>query len=262
VLALRVIACGALAACVADAHPTTGEEPRAGVAVLISADAEWTAVRARYSKLAVTASPFGEWLVRYDSGAAAAVVYFHGGWGKIAAAGSTQYVIDHFKPRLIVNLGTCGGFGNGVRVGDIVLVDQAIVYDIVERMGDADEAIRAYTSKLDVDRWPAALRARVRVGHLVSGDRDLAPDDLAALRDRYHAVAGDWESGAIAWVAARNHVPVLVLRGVSDVVSAGGDATYGAPDEWKRRARDTMNAVMSLLDEALPALSPVPDEEI
>jgi adenosylhomocysteine nucleosidase len=29
----------------------------------------------------------------------------------------------------------------------------------------------------------------------------------------------DWESGAIAWVAKRNGRPVLVMRGVSDLVS-------------------------------------------
>ena len=26
----------------------------------------------------------------------------------------------------------------------------------------------------------------------------------------------DWESGAIAWVASRNRIPVLILRGVTD----------------------------------------------
>ena len=39
------------------------------------------------------------------------------------------------------------------------------------------------------------------------------------LRDELGAVACDWESGAIAWVAARNHLPCLILRGVSDLVA-------------------------------------------
>jgi adenosylhomocysteine nucleosidase len=95
----------------------------------------------------------------------------------------------------------------------------------------------------------------VRVGHLASGDRDLDPADLARLRDRFHAIAGDWESGAIAWVAARNHVPVLVLRGVSDVVDAhAGDTTYGAPGEFEARAKTTMDVLIALLFEALPQL--------
>jgi adenosylhomocysteine nucleosidase len=258
VLALRLSAvalAAALGACGATAHPAPVPE-RASLVVIVSADAEWAAVRARYHDVAVQASPYGEWLERPTG--SGMVHYFHGGWGKIAAAGSTQYVIDRFHPELIVNLGTCGGFGEGVAVGDVVLVDQTIVYDIVEQMGDADLAIRDYTTRIDVSRWPAALRARVRVGHLASGDRDLMPADLARLRERHHAIAGDWESGAIAWVAARNHTPVLILRGVSDLITDGGaDPTYGAPDEWQRRARDTMNALMSLLDDALPDLLPI-----
>jgi len=253
---MRASAIAALVAagCGAAAHPGSPPE-RGGVAVIVSADAEWKAVRARLTDARVQPSPYGEWFVRTDPTSGVPVLFFHGGWGKIAAAGSAQYVIDRFAPALIVNLGTCGGFGDGVTAGEIVLVDQVIVYDIVERMGDPDEAIHDYTTKIDLSRWPAMLRARVRVGHLASGDRDLDPADLARLRDHFHAIAGDWESGSIAWVATRNHVPVLVLRGVTDVIDArGADATYGDPDEFGRRAGDSMNALLALLADALPYL--------
>jgi hypothetical protein len=30
------------------------------------------------------------------------VLFFYGGWGKVAAAGSTQYVIDHFHPSVLI----------------------------------------------------------------------------------------------------------------------------------------------------------------
>ncbi|HTJ44015.1 MAG TPA: 5'-methylthioadenosine/S-adenosylhomocysteine nucleosidase [Kofleriaceae bacterium] len=237
-----------LAACASSA--TQAWHPH--VAAIVSANAEWTAVRAHFPDAAVHTSPYGEWFEQRAQG----VIFFHGGWGKIAAAGSAEYVIEHFAPDLLVNLGTCGGFGAGVKPGEIILVDQVIVYDIVERMGDPDEAIRDYTTKLDVAKWPARLRGRVRVGHLASGDRDLDPADLDRLRDHFHAIAGDWESGAIAWVAARNHVPVLVLRGVSDVVDARqGDATYGAPGEFEARAKTTMDALLALFVDALTELS-------
>ncbi len=42
------------------------------------------------------------------------MVFFHGGWGKIDAAGSAQYVIDTFRPGLIVNIGNAGGFHGGL----------------------------------------------------------------------------------------------------------------------------------------------------
>jgi hypothetical protein len=38
-------------------------------------------------------------------------------------------------------------------------------------------------------------------------------EEIPHLKDRHHAAAGDWESGAIAFVAARNGVRRLILRG-------------------------------------------------
>jgi adenosylhomocysteine nucleosidase len=226
--------------------------PRNLVTVVVSANAEWKAVR---TELAETPqpSPYGEWLVHRLAGQD--VLFFHGGYGKVAAAGSTQYVIDRFRPRLLVNLGTCGGFAGGVRVGDVLLVGETIIYDIVEQMGDADEAIADYSTRLEPGLWPAALRARVRVERMVSGDRDLIPAELPRLEARFHAVAGDWESGAIAWVAHRNRTPLVILRGVTDLVGAGGDITYGNPGAFEVAARSVMHTLLALLAEALPQLT-------
>jgi len=82
-------------------------------------------------------------------------VFLHGGWGKIAAAASAQYAIDRWHPALLVNLGTCGGFAGRVEVGDVVLVERTVVYDIIERMGDPREAIADYATTLDLS-WVGA----------------------------------------------------------------------------------------------------------
>jgi nucleoside phosphorylase len=50
----------------------------------------------------------------------------------------------------------------------------------------------------------------------VSADRDLIIGEVERLKTEYGAIAGDWESGAIAWVAARNRTRCLILRAVSD----------------------------------------------
>jgi nucleoside phosphorylase len=105
---------------------------------------------------------------------------------------------------VLINLGTAGGFASDVKVGDIVLVTKTTIYDIYdtyEAMGDAAETIADYASTLDTSRWPARLASRVHVGPIVSGDRDLIPGEVAKLHDTYQASVGDWESGAIAFVA-------------------------------------------------------------
>ena len=61
----------------------------------------------------------------------------------------------------------------------------------------------------------------------MSADRDLRPADITRLREKYHAIAGDWETGAIAYTCARNKQKLLILRGVSDLVSPAGAEAYG-----------------------------------
>jgi adenosylhomocysteine nucleosidase len=183
-------------------------------AVLVSADAEWRVVRPLFASATVAASPYGEYLFA-DVGRER-VLFFHGGWGKVAAAGSTQYVIDRFHPARMINLGTCGGVEGRIRRFEVAIVEKAVIYDIAEAMGDSKEAIADYSTTLPL---PARLPVAAVKVTMYSGDRDLTAADLRALEPMYRPVVADWESGTIAWVAHRNSTPLLILRGVSDLVS-------------------------------------------
>ena len=81
---------------------------RISVVVMISATVEWRVLRTFYPDAQTLPSPFGEWFViDLEMGERVEpVLFFHGGWGKIAAAASAQYVIDHWSPTLLINLGT------------------------------------------------------------------------------------------------------------------------------------------------------------
>jgi adenosylhomocysteine nucleosidase len=222
------------------------------VVVVVSARAEWEALAPRLVGAKLEAGPHGAWLLHRLAGEEAA--FLHGGYGKVSAAASVQWAIDRWHPSLLVNLGTAGGFGAGVKVGDVILASRTVIYDVVERMGDPAEAIADQSTALDVSGWPDRLRRRVRVATLASADQDLDPGAVAGLEQRYGAVAGDWESGAIALVATRNRTPVVILRVVSDLVGPGGDATYGDAAAWREATRGLMGGLLDLLGEALPDL--------
>ena len=220
---------------------------------MISANAEWKVIVAQSPGAAVAHTPYGDYLERALGGER--VIFFHGGYGKVNAAGSTQYAIDRWHPQLVLNIGTCGAFGNDLHVGDVVLANATTIYDIYEAMGDADEAIADFKTQLDTSRWPARLASRVRVEPIVSADRDLIPGEVAGLRAKYHASAGDWETGAIAYVAAKNHTRVAILRGVTDVL----DETHASPTTgdlgaWERVLPAIMGNLVALAADALPAL--------
>ena len=90
------------------------------------------------------------------------VVFFHGGWGKIAAAASTDYAISRWQPEVLINLGTCGGIEGRAQRGEKLLATRTITYDIHEAIGDSAEAIRAYTTDVDLVGWMARFRSELR----------------------------------------------------------------------------------------------------
>lgn len=133
--------------------------------------------------------------------------------------------------------------------GDLLLADKTVVYDIVEQMGDPDEAIAAYSTDIDAS-WAKSLKD-VRHGILLSGDRDIVSGDIQKLRSKYGATAADWESGAIAWTAKKNGVPLFVLRGVSDVVSETESLAYGDLDHFEEGAKQVMKRLIDILPGSL-----------
>ena len=221
------------------------------VVIVISCRAEWLATLANFPNADIQVSPLGHWfaadiIVRETS---VPVVFFNGGWGKISASASTQYIAGRWRPALIVNLGTCGGFRGEVDCGDILLVDRTIAYDIVERLTDFDSAIAAYTTELDLSWLGNELPQSVRRTTMVSADRDLDPIQIPWLKSKFGAVAADWESASIAWVAARNCIRCLILRGVSDLVGEdGGEAYHGNIDVYLKGT----SAIMTVLLKSLP----------
>jgi adenosylhomocysteine nucleosidase len=202
-------------------QPMIGEPPRSAVVVIVSANIEWRAVRRILSEFDVQSSPFGERFVAKIGEKARRVLFFHGGWGKIAAAASAQYVIDHCAPSLVVNLGTCGGFQGAVERGTVILdlgwIRRPFPHDVVRSL-------------------------------MVSGDRDLAVEEVPRLSREFGAIVGDWESGSIAWVARRNNVRALILRGVSDLVgSSGGEAYDGNTHVFEQNVERIMERLIDQL---------------
>jgi adenosylhomocysteine nucleosidase len=214
--------------------------------VLVSADAEWQAVKSLFDASKILRSPLGEHIEIKAEGYSATA--FHGGWGRVSAAATTQYVIDRWQPELLVNLGTCGGFEGRIRRGDILLVERTVIYDILEQMTDAESAIQHYSTELDLGWLGQHLPTPVVRGLLVSGDRDIVSGEINTLVAKYGAVAADWESGAIAWVAKRNRARLLILRGVSDLVGLAGGEAYGDYELFVVRTRE----IMTRLFQALP----------
>lgn len=221
--------------------------------VLISAGAEWRALLPHYTDVKIEHTPYGECFHTCINNRK--VQFLHGGWGKVAAAGSTQYAIDRWRPYRVINLGTCGGFSGKVAHGSVILAQKTIIYDIIEKMTDFNQAIERYSVIFDLSWLSEPPPQPVILGTLVSADRDILPEDIPMLIDRYGAVVADWESGAIAWVAQKNGLPSLILREVSDLVDADSGEAYGKYPFFETQCQSIMANFARYLPEWLVAFS-------
>lgn len=233
------------------------ENPRSvNYVVLVSADVEWQAAVRKFNPLQLYSSPYGEWFDReYLINKKYEIVrFFQGGWGKIRAAGSTQYVIDHYHPRCIINVGTCGGMAGRIEKGTTILVTETIVYDIIELMGDFDAHINNYKTQLDLTFLKEPYPMKVLLTKILSADRDILKEDIPWLVEKFQAVAADWESGAIAFVASRNKIPLIILRGVTDLVGEWGGEAYGDVGLFRQNAQRVMEELLEKLPDWLECL--------
>jgi len=209
------------------------------IVLLVSSDYEWRSWVDLHPGCAVVSTPFGgcfEHAVgRFQ------VLSLQGGWGKVSAAASTQWAIDHYRPDLILNLGTCGGLEGRVERQTILLVERTVQYDIQEQMTDPEAANQFYSCDLDLT-WlgDRPLPEGTIRASMFSADRDVLPSDVRHLIDHLGARAADWESGAIAWVSRSNQKPLIILRGVSDLVGPYGGESYGKVEVFKKNTRKIM----------------------
>ncbi|MFN2121225.1 MAG: hypothetical protein ACK2T0_12615 [Anaerolineales bacterium] len=223
-------------------------------AVIVSADGEWKAVKGLLRPNSDRRE--GPWETFTTELEGRALQFVHGGWGKVSAAASAQFVIDHMRPDLLVNIGTCGGLKGRIEQGTIVLVERTLIYDILEQMTDSEAALEHYSTVLDLTWLPNSLPMPVKRGLLASADRDIVPADTDVLAAVHGAVAADWESGAIAWVAGRNRQRLLILRGVTDLVSPEGGEAYGNYELFLARTREIMQRLVESLPKWLDAIQP------
>ncbi|TDN59676.1 5'-methylthioadenosine/S-adenosylhomocysteine nucleosidase [Scandinavium goeteborgense] len=156
------------------------------------------------------------------------VALLKSGIGKVAAAMGAALLIERCKPDVIINTGSAGGLAPTLKVGDIVVSDEA-------RYHDADVTAFGYEYG-QLPGCPAGFAADAKLieaaessikqlnlnavrGLIVSGDAFINGSvGLAKIRHNFpQAVAVEMEATAIAHVCHNFSVPFVVVRAISDV---------------------------------------------
>lgn len=182
------------------------------------------------------------------------------GIGKVNAAAITQELISKYQVDTILFSGVAGGISNSINIGDIVFAaatfqhdygyvgssfvlhavgtipeigvgtgDEPIYFDLTQHW-DAEvlSTIKQHITGLSESLVPVkvnGVKATPRIimnGIVATGDQFIANESNKETLRAYRADVVEMEGAAVAQVALRNRVPIMIIRSVSD--KTGGQA--------------------------------------
>ncbi|EMY68374.1 5'-methylthioadenosine/S-adenosylhomocysteine nucleosidase family protein [Leptospira vanthielii] len=119
------------------------------------------------------------------------------------------------------------------------------VYDIIEKIDNAQSAIDNYKTEIQIDpsiKFPKDIV----LSNIISADQDLDPSKINKLSKSYNASAADWESASIARICHKNNIQVIILRGISDIVTSNGSIVYKNQKLFEKNSNIIMKKTLEI----------------
>lgn len=139
------------------------------------------------------------------------------GIGKVSSALTTQLLIDTYHPSYVFNFGTCGGTNNSVEVLKYYLVDQCCQYDF--DLTKLDDVSLGYIQEYDrvfFDTYTNGIDF-LEKSKIATADKFTSQiNDINAINNIGCSLC-DMEAGAIAQVCTSNNIPLVVVKGITDI---------------------------------------------
>ncbi len=175
------------------------------------------------------------------------VVVVQCGIGKINAALCTQILVDDFGVEAVLNTGIAGSLNNDIEVGDMVVSSDAVHHDFdltpvgypkgkvpgfEEIAFKADENLAAVAREVIKEMDECS----VFYGRVCSGDQFIdSIQKKTELAEEFGGLCCEMEGASIAHAAAKNHIPFVIVRAISDKADGTADVVYSA---FEQKAAD------------------------
>ncbi len=165
------------------------------------------------------------------------IVGVQAGVGKVNAALCAQKLIDYFHPDAIINVGVAGSLSSELKIGDIVISEDAVQHDFDTTFFYTNRGLDFGFDSLEFKADPRLVSAAEnaaktlgighKIGRIVSGDLFVSEEaKKQELADTFHGLCCEMEGGAIAQVCVVNRTPFIILRAISDGADEGAAGTY------------------------------------
>lgn len=166
------------------------------------------------------------------------VVLLKSGIGKVNAAMSTTLLLQKFKPDVIINTGSAGGFDADLEVGAIVISDEVRHHDVDVtafgyEMGQVPQLPAAFLSSADLmDHAIQAVEElgehAYAVGLIATGDSFMDDAErVEKVRGHFPGMkAAEMEAAAVAQVCHQFGTPFVVIRALSDIAGKQSNISF------------------------------------
>lgn len=176
------------------------------------------------------------------------------GMGKVNAAAATQLLITAFGAKAIVFSGIAGNMSDKIGIGDVVVSDKVVYHDAeLSMISQCYPNLKEYTA--DARLVEAARTAcsqegtRFIVGKVATGDTFVGDSETKrAIQQKCAPDCVEMEGAAVAHVAAKNDVPFVIVRAMSDNSDeAGAELLVGKAFDIGEYCRTASQIVQRML---------------
>ena len=186
------------------------------------------------------------------------VVLLKSGIGKVNAAMSTTLLLQQFKPDVVINTGSAGGFDAELEVGAIVISDEVRHHDVDVtafgyEMGQVPQLPAAFLSSADLmDHAVKAVEElgehAYAVGLIATGDSFMDDAErVEKVRGHFPLMkAAEMEAAAVAQVCHQFGTPFVVIRALSDI--AGKQSNISFEEFLPVAAKHSTQIVLNVVD--------------
>jgi adenosylhomocysteine nucleosidase len=185
------------------------------------------------------------------------VVLVKSGIGKVNAAIATTLLLNNFKPDIVLNTGSAGGFHESLEVGTIVISNEVRHHDVNVtafgyELGQVPGQPAAYCADLNlVDVARTAVEEIGEHAHatglIASGDTFMSDaEHVRKVKEQFPLmIAAEMEASAVAQVCHQFGTPFVVIRALSDI--AGKESSISFDEFLPIAARHSTDIVLKVI---------------
>ncbi len=185
------------------------------------------------------------------------VVLVKSGIGKVNAAIATTLLLNNFKPDVVLNTGSAGGFLESLEVGTVVISDEVRHHDVdVTAFGYEIGQVPGQPAAYHADaKLVEVARAAVEeigehahaTGLIASGDIFMSDaEKVEKVKEQFPSmIAAEMEAAAVAQVCHQFATPFVVIRALSDI--AGKESSVSFDEFLPVAARHSTDIVLKVI---------------